>query len=81
MLPRHQYDSLIVKREDGLVITIAINPHGLVVMGEDTTRHQTETIRFSDHPELLGIYDDGWVLPEVAALCDSIQIKSVRLPR
>lgn len=74
-------DSIQVKRDDGTVIKLAVNPFGIVVMCEDTVRHQTETLTFNKHPELRDIYDEGWVLPEVSALVDQVEIRSVRLPK
>ena len=73
-------DYITIRRPDEATMKVMALPYCLVVMIDRGPDHHTETLRFTDHPELRTIYDEGWDIDELAALCTQIEGDYARIP-
>ena len=67
-------DSILVKREDGTLTKCFLHEDQLVFIhqGDRLTNRSitSETISFSDHPEVRNVYERGWRLSDLQALLE-----------
>ncbi len=65
-------DSVLVRKEDGTLTKCFLHDDRLVFIHRNNLfmdgKTTSETISFSDHPEVRCVYNNGWVLSGLTAL-------------